>query len=581
MADDFTTPGEAPPRKAGTFRRRTEQGSPIVRSLSKTTLRAGTSPELKAAAKDAGIDLAAEAKTRGVKASGKLAAELLGPMPADETYRRPSSMSRWIAGEQSGIDRWKSRNIIKGIAADPGILERLSTKIVHDDSLLDSVVVAARSAAHETMASERGTFFHSLTEWADAGMTPGAMPWCDPRFNFTDKMVEAVALGWLRFLTDHGLTVLASEITVVCDEFCAAGSVDRIVTNSGQIPFGTGTVEIPAGSVVALDIKTSKYRPADWDYATQIYLYADSVEYDTLTDTRTDHPFGPVSLEHGLIAHVDMGRLADGEACWTLVHVDLSVGRRASLAAAEAIAIDKLNAFTRCDTSTTTDAAAPAAPVTDADRMTKLRGRYEALTDSDQTRFVALKIDMNDAAAVEAGLNNVDPMTQPRPVTDEVPPPVNTPAVPKLSATTDEGGYLTDKQSANVHNHYKKLTHSQRRWVAAIASDAQRCGAGVGIKDTPTRRRGFLVAALSEFAGEFVDDTEQSATEATDVMGAALQLVVGDTAWGGATCGTIVATLDVSQSEQFYRVVSLAVAGLLPLYYTDFGRPAYGPLPSD
>ena len=407
--DDFTTPGDAPARKTNTFRRRTEQGAPIVASLTKTTMRSGTASELKAEAKAAGIDLAAEAKSRGAKVSGALAAELLGPRPADETYQRPSSLSDWISGQQVGLDRWKSRNIIKGIATDPGLLERLDltgNPGGTDNTIIDSVIGAARNAAHDTMASERGTFFHTLTEWADAGMKPGAMPWCDPRFDLTDKMVEAAALGWLKFLADHGLTVTATEITVVCDEFRAAGSVDRFVTNSGPIPFGTGDIEIPAGLTLVLDIKTSKYRPRDWGYATQLYLYADSVGYDTITDTRAAHPFGPVSLEHGLIAHLDMDKLAAGEARWTLIHVDLGVGRRANMAVAEAIAIDKLNAFTACDTSTSTDAAAPAEPVA-GDRMAKLEARYAALSNADRTRFVDLGVDMADADAVEAGQHDL------------------------------------------------------------------------------------------------------------------------------------------------------------------------------
>lgn len=581
MTDDFITPGDMPARKPNTFRRRTEQGSPIVASLTKTRPQTGTSAELKAAATAAGIDLTAEAKKRGMKASGKLAAELLGPIPADETYSRPSKLSEWIAGEQIGLERWKSRNIIKGIAADPGLLERLGLTGNADNTTLDNVIGAARTAAHETMASERGTFFHTVTEWADAGMKPGTVPWCDPRFDLTDKLVESVALGWLRFLDDHGLTVLASEITVVCDAFRAAGSVDRFVSTAEPIPFGTGTVEMPAGIAVALDIKTSKYRPGDWGYATQLYAYAASVGYDTVTDTRTAHPFGPVSLEHGLIAHLDMEKLAEGVVVWTLIHVDLAVGYRANLAIAEAIKIDRLNAFTRCDTSTTTAATTPAAADVTVDRMAGLEARYTALTDIDRARFVDLGVDMKDADAVEAGLDSVDPMTQRQPEPATAPAPADTPTVPTLTATTDEGGQLTDDQTASVHAHYHGLTHNQRQWIATIATDAQHAGAGIGIKATPTFRRGYLVTALSKFAGEFVDDTEQSATEATDVLHAALHLVAGDDAWTGATCGTIIATLNVRQSEQLDKVVGLAVAGMLPLYFTDRGRPAFEALPAE
>jgi hypothetical protein len=258
--DPFTTPGDPAARKPNSFRRRTEQGSPIVLSLTKTQNRTGTADEHKAAAKAAGIDLAAEAKTRGVQASGKLAAELLGPMPADETYNRPSSLSDWIAGQQVGLDRWKSRNIIKGIAAEPTLLERLDLTGDpggHDNTIIDSVIGAARNAAHEDMASERGTFIHALTEWAEGPMDPADRPHCDPRFGFTERMIEAAALGWLAFLKDHGLTVLATEISVINDEFRAAGNVDRFVTNANPIPFGTGHIEIPAATPPTTESKAA------------------------------------------------------------------------------------------------------------------------------------------------------------------------------------------------------------------------------------------------------------------------------------------------------------------------------------
>jgi hypothetical protein len=588
--DPFTTPGEAPPRKANTFRRRTEQGSPIVLSLTKTQNRTGTADEHKAAAAAAGIDLSAEAKTRGVQASGKLAAELLGPMPADETYNRPSSLSDWIAGEQVGLDRWKDRNIIKGLAKDPGLLERLDlagNPGGNDSAIIDSVIGAARNAAHDTMASERGTFFHSLTEWADAGMKPGQMPWCDPRFNLTDKMVEAAALGWLAFLADHGLTVLASEITVVCDEFRAAGSVDRFVANADPIPFGTGDIEMPAGLALALDIKTSKYRPGDWGYATQIYLYAASVGYDTLTDTRSPHPFSPVSTDHGLIAHLDMDKLTEGKACWTLIHVDLGVGHRANVAVAEAIAIDKLNAFTSCDTSTSTDAnepAAPAEPVTDADRMAALKARHALLNSADQRRFLELRIDMKgDIETIKAGIDSVDPMTRARPEPVAKPEPVVEAHPPRLTATTDEGDLLTDTEAEEARVHYRTLSPNQTTWLAEIATAARQGGASLDMKFHPaTTRRGYLITSLSKFAAWAIADADDAdafakvISEADRNIHDAIDIAIGHGHdWGLHSTGTVVATMNVEQSQALYGLVNLAVADSLPLASSDWQRPAF------
>jgi hypothetical protein len=340
-------------------------------------------------------------------------------------------------------------------------------------------------------------------------------------------------------------------------------------------------------AALALDIKTSKLRLGDWGYATQLYPYADSLSYDTVTDARSAHSFGRVSVEHGLIAHLDMEKLTDGVACWTLIHVDLGIGRRANLAVAEAIALDKLNAFTACDTSTSTDAtepAAPAEPVTDADRMADLRQRYADLSNGDQRRFLALGIDMKgDIDAIKAGMDSVDPMTQPRPEPEPEPEPVLEVHPPRLTATTDEGAHLTDEQAEGARVHYRSLSPNQTTWLAEIATDARRGGASLDMKFHPaTTRRGYLITSLSKFAAWAIadaDDADAFAKMIAEVdrnIHDAIDIAVGHGHdWGLHSTGAVVATMNVEQSQALYAFVNLAVSGALPLASSDWQRPAF------
>ena len=73
-------------------------------------------------------------------------------------------------------------------------------------------------------------------------------PWCDPRFELTATMVDAAGRGWLQMLEENSLTVVASEISVINDEFRAAGNVDRFVSNATPLAFGAGDITIPAAT---------------------------------------------------------------------------------------------------------------------------------------------------------------------------------------------------------------------------------------------------------------------------------------------------------------------------------------------
>jgi len=118
-----------------------------------------------------------------------------------------------------------------------------------------------------------------------------SMPLPDPRFDVTAEQAEQIARGWLDLLTDNGLEVVASELPVVNDEVRLAGTLDRIVRLNRDLAFNG--VVVPAGSLVVLDVKTSKLHadddelPSFWSsYPIQIATYAAAVPYDTERDVR-------------------------------------------------------------------------------------------------------------------------------------------------------------------------------------------------------------------------------------------------------------------------------------------------------
>ena len=283
MPDPFIAPNDPTP---GDFKRQGPDGPPYVKSLTKTRQPQGNKAELLEQAK--ARDLFVPPKTTVPELR-----ELLGPEPAWELYGRPSGFGRLIEDEWN-LHKWRERNTVLGIAMDPDLL--MIMQDVGDDlterEALDRICNRAHDTEHADtmMAADRGTFIHKLTEWADDGAT-GTPPWCDPRFNLTDRDVDLIAHSWRKLIVDNDLEILATEAKVVNDELRLAGTLDRIVRLGRDLRFDG--ITIPRGTVLVLDIKTSTLHadgngyPSYWAaFPLQVYAYATSVPYDTETNTR-------------------------------------------------------------------------------------------------------------------------------------------------------------------------------------------------------------------------------------------------------------------------------------------------------
>jgi hypothetical protein len=400
---------------------------------------------------------------------------------------------------------------------------------------------------------ERGTWVHSLCDLVDLSAEATLDPQEGIDLGITERLQGYIAESWKAFRKTHSIDVHAIEQTFVNDRYKCASNADRIVSIGGG-PWTVGDIKTASGVVKK-------------EYAYQLAQIAGSKMYDPYSGERTDWAH-PIDATAGYIFWFPLNAALkadgpDGWPDWSLIRVDLAdIVETCDILAA-------IRDAGTPDCFTTVEHATDAA----ADRMADLRQRYADLSNADMQRFVAIGVDMKDADAVEAGLDSVDPFTaepEPLPVAE-----VKANTVPELTATTDEGDLLTDDQAETVRGHYNKLSHNQRQWLAPIATDAQRGGAGFGMKETATHRRGFLVTALSKFAAEYVTDAFGNTIEADAAFRAVLALVDDGLAWSDHSIGAIVATLTAEQAQALSGIVNGVIGQLFEMSFSDDGRPHF------
>lgn len=211
--------------------------------------------------------------------------DLLGGKPKRVKYGSPSNLGTLIENG-TNLAKWGERKVVEGLLADPSLLD-----VDPETANLDGIVARAKRAARADLAADRGTHVHDLTECHDRGVDWGDKITAGEVLGIDKAQQTAVVAAWSAMLAEHGLEVLEIERAVVDDEWRQAGTLDRIVRCTRELRFALPTGEIrtiPAGTVVVLDIKTGSLRLA---HSVQIASYAQSVPYDTETDTRGEWEF--------------------------------------------------------------------------------------------------------------------------------------------------------------------------------------------------------------------------------------------------------------------------------------------------
>lgn len=184
---------------------------------------------------------------------------------AIEDHRRIERRSlRYLA---AGLGRSRALWLTAKAAADP---EDEQGRKVLDQVAKDALRLAG---AHE--AADYGTAVHALAARQAQGWV------IEP----SEVEEDAAALAAIADVMRR-FEVLAIETFVVNDELRAAGTFDYLVRLLVDLPAPDGSI-IPAGTVVVLDLKTSRTsRYFGPKFAAQLYAYATGALYDPATGQR-------------------------------------------------------------------------------------------------------------------------------------------------------------------------------------------------------------------------------------------------------------------------------------------------------
>jgi hypothetical protein len=247
-------------------------------------------------------------------------------------YGSPSNRGREIEND-AGLVKYKQRLSLAGIGLSDELViacRNLATLAVGSpefNSTADSIVVKADELTRSSLAADRGTHGHALTEALDRKNVDALMRLygsADEIGLDYDTCLNTVT-AWVELLAVNELEILAIEASCVDDRWRLAGTLDRIVRLGRDLSFakpGGEIVTIAAGTVVVLDIKFGKTRKA---HPIQIASYAQSVPYDTELELRGEWAF-TIDQDHALIAHGNFGDDFDPPTI-ELVWVDLKAGR--------------------------------------------------------------------------------------------------------------------------------------------------------------------------------------------------------------------------------------------------------------
>lgn len=599
-------------------------------------------------------------------------------------YASPSGIGDQIEN-RTNLEKWAQRKEAIGFALHPQLVDdvqRLIDGPIDPDSRefkdrLDGIIAEGLRVAKAHLAADQGSHAHAITEDDDEGRN-----WLDRALEGEElgmpEGVQALLVeAWRRLLVREGLIVLASEFPCVNDAWKAAGTGDNHFETTKPLAFevvdpagGTRTVTVPAGIVVVGDKKTGKlkrhHRHRGLQYAQgfgpQIACYAMSRPYDLATETRGEWPY-EVSQDHALLVHIDVAAALAGETdpdCLAeLIYVDLAEGRRigelcllakkfdamnttkpsttfsvgrapvdgqecphdggadpkseAPVGAAvdpptaaeqiieafpgsaiepvdqKAFNADRYRALpedlqrqfvdSRVDVN---DHAATDAVLTELERTARrnqLRARYESFNVDEQREFVALEVDMNDLDAVAEAIETVDGFNlriEPVPYTPHIPPagaPLPEkpapPAPEPLLEPAIEGEDMDSADWAAAGTAFAALTYEQKAWMEHLVAEAAAAGLYMsGMGGRYSARRFHLLTGLLSLARFGADDDVARIAVAT-VLDSDIPLEV--------PAGGAVGALDWSDALRFSNVAEQYVDGTLGVVFDEAGSPRFRP----
>jgi hypothetical protein len=467
-------------------------------------------------------------------------------LPFMDTYGRPSSLGKQIENSYN-LTKWGERMALLGLGIDASIRQRAERLAeappeARDEQAwkdeADALIVDAKNAAKAWAAAEQGTHGHEITEDDDDDRDWIERAQAGEILGVPVEAQRAMIEAWRAMLADTGLEVLGVEVPVVHDDWRQAGTLDRIVRLTRDLTFGT--VTLPAGLVVVLDLKTGKLRTTArgdriyyWQsYAVQIACYARAnAIYEADTHTRRPIPW-PVNPDVALIAHLPVADAIEGKARCELILVDVAAGAEAAELCVRAKQWDSgaeaaKSVFARGPVFEVEATVAPVVSTSLISPASPDTSRGEAASAPMSGGLIAAALASTASAPCPTeGAAPVD-----SPTGDEVEDIADAEGIPTWAAVPDdpfEGITTADIAPTNVHpitptidpeggladqgeqhrfaTRFGKLSAAAADWIKQLAAEAHEARVSFSVSVLPSRRRLALGNALVALAEQRNDD---------------------------------------------------------------------------
>jgi len=166
--------------------------------------------------------------------------------------------------DKSNLSKWMQRQVLRGVAAAPQLMLRVSASL-DDDKALQKIADDALDAAQSNAKADIGTALHALTETVDRGGDLSAVP-ADYRAD-----LEAYAAVM------RGIDIVSTETFTVLDRYQVGGTHDRRLRfpSLGDTP-------------VIGDVKTGRIDYGLGKIGMQLAVYAHSLTYNQSTGERSE-----------------------------------------------------------------------------------------------------------------------------------------------------------------------------------------------------------------------------------------------------------------------------------------------------
>ncbi len=227
----------------------------------------------------------------------------------NQRYSRPSGWGKQLDDENALVN-WKIRTAMRGVANSEALQAKVLAAKDGDKKAMKEYQEEAIQSGRGNEASDTGTALHAMSVRVE-----------DPDDDFEvprkyKKSLEAYLYG----LNEWKLVSERFEYHLVCDEYRAAGTADRLYRTTKPMVVPTGEI-LPAGTLFVGDLKTGKTLDFSLPgYCVQMAIYAQGQFYDVESNKRMPTP--DINQDWGILVHMP----AQQPGFCEFLFVDLATG---------------------------------------------------------------------------------------------------------------------------------------------------------------------------------------------------------------------------------------------------------------